>query len=261
MAKFTNLSQNFTMIPNWLINNQDISLKAKGLFIFLASKPDDFDFSADRISKMNKEGVSAINTCLRELESIGLLTRKKIKNNENKFVGIEYILSDKPIKKEVEETPVIESPLIEFPVNGFSTDGKPTNNNNKDYNKKDILLSEIKISDELATEYFVIANAFRNLFIKNSKEQGLVNLKDLENAKYHKWTNEVRLMIENDKVNIDILRDIHDFLSSYTEQAIFWKPNVRSISKLRLQVNNLIVAMNKDKAKQKAIKKQNTFTA
>ena len=83
MAKFTNLTQNFTMIPNWLINNHEISLKAKGLFIFLASKPNNFNFSAEGLSKLNKEGITSIKNCLQELENNGLLTRKKIKDNEN----------------------------------------------------------------------------------------------------------------------------------------------------------------------------------
>lgn len=113
MAKFTNLSQNFTMIPNWLINNQEISLKTKGLYIFLASKPDDFDFSAERISAMTKEGLSTIKSCLRQLEKIGLLDRKKIKNENNQFVGIEYFLQ-------------------EIPVGYFSAGGKVTDINNKD---------------------------------------------------------------------------------------------------------------------------------
>ena len=134
MAKFTNLSQNFTMIPNWLINNQEISLKAKGLFIFLASKPNNFNFSAKGLSKLNKEGVTSINNCLKELENIGLLIRKKIKGDDKRFIGIEYILMDKPLDGNT---------VSGKPTDGKPNVGKPTNINNKDLPKKEINNKEI----------------------------------------------------------------------------------------------------------------------
>lgn len=134
MAKFTNLTQNFTMIPNWLINNQNVSLKAKGLFIFLASKPNNFNFSAEGLSKLNKEGITSIKSCLKELENIGLLTRKKIKDNNNRFIGIEYILTDNPPNGKSDGGK---------PTDGKSTVGKPTNINNKDLPKKDLNKKEI----------------------------------------------------------------------------------------------------------------------
>lgn len=129
MAKFTNLTQNFTMIPNWLINNQNVSLKAKGLFIFLASKPNNFNFSAEGLSKLNKEGITSIKNCLKELENTGLLKRKKIKDNNNRFIGIEYILTDNPLDEKADGGK---------PTDGKPNVGKPTNINNKDLLKKDL---------------------------------------------------------------------------------------------------------------------------
>lgn len=262
MAKFTNLSQNFTMIPNWLINNQSISLKSKGLFIFLASKPNDFSFSIERIAKLNKEGENAIKTALKELEAVGLLIRKKFKGNDGLFSGIEYILTDTP-NFDKKQPCSDSSPSDENPSDGKSTSGKQSNINKKDFNKKDInniLLSEIKISDERSREeYFKIAESFRQLFIKNSKKQGLTNLKDLENAKYKTWTDTVRLMVESDKTSIERLREIRMFLDTDTEQAIFWKKNIRSINKLRLKINQLVIAINTDKEQAKTIKKQSTL--
>lgn len=135
-------------------------------------------------------------------------------------------------------------------------DIKPDTNNNN------ILLGKINPLDELANnEYYKVAEAFRQLFIKNREEQGVKSHANLEKAKYYDWIDEIRLMIEKDKCTIDQLRDIYDFLNGNTEQAIFWKPNIQSIDKLRSQFDKLIFAMNKDKIKQKAIKKQNTFTA
>ena len=44
-------------IPNDLLNSTKISFKAKGLFAYIQSKPDNWEFSAERISKQVKEGL------------------------------------------------------------------------------------------------------------------------------------------------------------------------------------------------------------
>ena len=40
-----NLKDNFTIVANEIINNKDISLKAKGLYVFMMSKPTSWKFS------------------------------------------------------------------------------------------------------------------------------------------------------------------------------------------------------------------------
>lgn len=141
--------------------------------------------------------------------------------------------------------------------NGNIEKRTPIPDNKTDSN---ILLSEIKISDERSKEeYYKIAESFRQLFMYNSMKQGLTNLKDLEKAKYKTWTDTVRLMVESDKTSIERLREIRLFLDTDTEQATFWKKNIRSINKLRLKINQLVIAINTDKEQAKTTKKQSTL--
>lgn len=108
-------NKGFTIVKNDIINSGKISLKALGLFLYLKSKPKDWRFSTIRIKNDIKDGLSSINTSMRELESLRLLERRKVKNERGQF-EISYIFLD--------EEPVIEIPSTENPVGGFSVIGE-----------------------------------------------------------------------------------------------------------------------------------------
>ncbi len=89
----------FTMVANDVLYRDDISLKAKGLFAYLFSKPDGWDFAARRIANECVEEYKAILAGLRELEKAGLLKRQKQGDGRMDYL-IEY--SDpQPRKNEV----------------------------------------------------------------------------------------------------------------------------------------------------------------
>lgn len=67
----------FTMLPNDVASWGSITLKAKGIYYYLYTKPDDWDFSVYRIAKEVKESEKTIRGGLRELEGVNLLKRKK----------------------------------------------------------------------------------------------------------------------------------------------------------------------------------------
>lgn len=92
MIKLIKPQSNFTTIPNHIINDNRLSFKAKGLFLYLISKPDGWNFSADRIANDCNDGKKSVLSGLKELEINGLLTRKNIRIN-GVFKGFDYSLS------------------------------------------------------------------------------------------------------------------------------------------------------------------------
>lgn len=68
----------FTQVANELLCNPSVSIAAKGMFAYLFSKPNDWDFSSDRIQNEHKDGKRAVLSALRELEQSGYLTRKRL---------------------------------------------------------------------------------------------------------------------------------------------------------------------------------------
>ncbi|QQV90525.1 transcriptional regulator [Polaribacter phage Danklef_1] len=121
---------------------------------------------------------------------------------------------------------------------------------NKQLNKRTIkpinntLLSKIKISDvpELELEYFQIAKAFQDLFIKNLKEKNTPS-KNQENAKYRNYVDPIRLMMKNDGITKEQITIVFQYLnSSRCENGDFsWKTNILSTSKLREKFTQLLL--------------------
>ncbi len=67
----------FTQIYNEILKEKRLSWKAKGVYCYIYSKPDDWDFSADRIKKEGQGGRKTVLSALNELEEIGYLERFK----------------------------------------------------------------------------------------------------------------------------------------------------------------------------------------
>ena len=53
---------NFTQVPNQIINDERVSLKAKGLYLYFVSKPDNWQFSLNGMASQLKESKPSIYT-------------------------------------------------------------------------------------------------------------------------------------------------------------------------------------------------------
>jgi len=67
----------FTQVSNKILNDKSLSWKAKGIWSYLYSKPEDWDFSGKRICKDSIDGKSATYSGIKELEQRGYIKRKK----------------------------------------------------------------------------------------------------------------------------------------------------------------------------------------
>lgn len=105
----------YGVIPTDVLNNKDLSLKARGLFGFIQSKPENWSFSTHRIAAQMVDGITSIKTTLKELELKGYLKRTPIKK-QGKYMGYDYTLYEKPL---------VENPPMEnAPVENLSTFSK-----------------------------------------------------------------------------------------------------------------------------------------
>ena len=76
----------FTQVANSVLNDKELSAKAKGLYAYLYSKPDGWDFSSYRIALDFKENQYAINTGLQELEKQGYLRRQRLSSGRVSYM-------------------------------------------------------------------------------------------------------------------------------------------------------------------------------
>lgn len=71
--------KNYTVVSRELINTPQLSARAKMIYVYIADKPKEWDFSYRRIAEHFKDGKAAIATALKELETEGFLIRKWVK--------------------------------------------------------------------------------------------------------------------------------------------------------------------------------------
>ncbi len=87
----------FTQVPNEIINDINVSLKAKGLYLYMVSKPDNWEFSLLGMVSQLKEGKTALLAIMNELIKFGYM--EKIKNRVNGRQSVnDYILHLEPTK-------------------------------------------------------------------------------------------------------------------------------------------------------------------
>ncbi len=124
MAKIR-INRDYGVAPNSLIDDERISLKAKGLYISIQNKPDDWNFSAIWLAGKSKDGKASIQSALQELEKFGWLERIK-KRDEKWQWDIEYILHSSPTVTENQTPSVTENQTRHR--DRFPVDGKSANN-------------------------------------------------------------------------------------------------------------------------------------
>lgn len=85
----------FVQIANEVLYRTDISFKAKGLFAYLFSKPEGWEFAGDRIVRETKDGRKIVFAALKELEEAGLLKRTRQPDGKMQY-RLEYAESQMP---------------------------------------------------------------------------------------------------------------------------------------------------------------------
>lgn len=115
---------NFTVIDNTVLQDTELTFKAKGLFAYLWSQSDEWNFYETEVVKHSKDGISSLRSGIHELEERGYLQRKRIRV-KGKLKDSMWILS---------ETPNLENLSLEN-LNLENSTLINTNSNNTNLNK------------------------------------------------------------------------------------------------------------------------------
>lgn len=112
-------SGNFVTVHKHFIYDSNLSAKAKGILLYLLSRPDDWKIYTSEIEKNMSDGQKSINSGVNELIKNKYIHRTQKRNDSGVFNGYEYLVYEKPT----------EMPLSEngFSENGLSANGKTEN--------------------------------------------------------------------------------------------------------------------------------------
>ena len=125
----------FTIINNGVLNNTQLSWKAKGLFAYLWSQSDSWDFYEVEVLKHSTDGRASLRAGLKELEEHGYLKRYRNRDDKGILRESKWILSEQPMF----DFPKLDKPTLDYPTLDnrtlTSTNQNNTNLNNTNLNE------------------------------------------------------------------------------------------------------------------------------
>lgn len=118
--------KNYTVMSNYHLRDQNLSLKAKGSLSFMLSLPEDWDYSLNGLCAICKEQETAIKNTLKELKDNGYLAIDKVRGDKGYFEYV-YNIYEQPLEITQEKNPGVENPPMEYP----QLENQPQINTNK----------------------------------------------------------------------------------------------------------------------------------
>jgi len=166
---------NFTIVSNTILRDSTISFKAKGLFCYMFSMSEDWNFTIKSIATQQKDGYDSISNSLKELKEFGYIEYEK----KSDGTGIYTLIDD----------PKTENPKLDNPIKGKTPPIKKEQldkNKNSKKSKHDIFIENLKSKVKIKSKVNS-TKTFRDMFNKLSNEQinrfGLAYIKHQEEKK------------------------------------------------------------------------------
>jgi len=137
MNKVNNkIKENFTTIPNSVIRNKTLSDRARFLFCYMASMPNDWQFYQSAMAKELNYSKDTLRKYMEELLTTGYLIREQ-RREKGKFDSYDYTINFSPC---MENTDTVKNGSGKIPNREKSTVTNKDleqrkNNTNKDFNK------------------------------------------------------------------------------------------------------------------------------
>lgn len=141
MATFRTVKQDgdFVLVHKKFIYDDKLSARAKGILLYLLSRPNDWQIYTSEIQKHMTDGIKSVNSAVKELMDGGYIKRTLKRSEKGTFKGYEYLVYEIPTETPFAENGQTENGLAEngqtenrqrHTTNNNSTNNDLTNNNN-----------------------------------------------------------------------------------------------------------------------------------
>ena len=160
----------FAQVSNLALRDENLSLKAKGLYSMIQSyiTIENFTLYKNTLIKQCKDKEGSFNTAWKELKDNGYLVQEKKRTSNGSFY-YEYDLLDEPFTTPQFSTPGFSTPGSSTP--GSSTPGKTGVYNNTDLNNTDFNNTDLSKGKNSTTEK--VEKEFVDTVIKKWNDIGL----------------------------------------------------------------------------------------
>ncbi len=134
----------FVTLDKTSIYDSNLSYKAKGILLYLLSRPDDWQIYETELVKHTSDGRDSVRSGLKELEDHGYIVRSRKRDKKGRLGEYEYIVYERP--NHIGLSNVGKTNI------GLSNVGKSNTTNNKDTNN-DLTKNNLNILSSDARPY------------------------------------------------------------------------------------------------------------
>ena len=216
--------KNYSTIHNGFLRRKDLSWKAKGIMAYILHLPDDWNVVLSEVVKNATEGQSAFDSGWKELKDAGYVKRQPVKHEKtNKILYWETVVTENvPEKSHSVENHTVENHGQDnhklLSTKELSTNKLNTNRDSPDSAKA-------KYDDD--SPYLKLAEYLYKRVKENNSKAPVPN--------FQGWADDIRKLVELDDNTVDEVKEVIDWCQSDD----FWKNNVMSANKLRVQFPKL----------------------
>lgn len=226
---------NFTVVPNPILRDKNLSVGAVGLYCFLFSHTAEFTITIEFIIGAFKDGKAAIKSKIKELEAAGYLIRERVKGDKGLFIGYNYELvleqADRLSDNGLSGRTVYVQPENRPHTNRLQSN---TNNNtsiNTEITKKINTKDTAQVKKPAPAKFSqLVENAFAPYLDLFKGEKTLPKNESQKIA----WKNTLSWFEKNDYD----LREVYAAIR-WARQDPFWQPNVLSLPALKTARNGI----------------------
>jgi hypothetical protein len=119
IIRVRNKTENFSIIDNRFVLDKNLSFKAKGILVYLLTRPNDWKVYIAEIASHSVDGIDSVKSGLKELKEAGYVVHRVVRE-KGKIIAHEYIVYETPLdakKADKEENttgilPEVENPLL-----------------------------------------------------------------------------------------------------------------------------------------------------
>ena len=235
----------FAQVSNLALRDENLSLKAKGLYSMIQSyiTIENFTLYKNTLIKQCKDKEGSFNTAWKELKDNGYLVQEKKRTSNGSFY-YEYDLLDEPFTTPQFSTPGFSTPGSSTP--GSSTPGKTGVYNNTDLSNTDLNNTDLSNTDSNKTSTTEkVEKEFINTVIERWNDIGLNVVRNIKGKRLDSLHARIKEYSKDDVLTVIENVKYSDFLKGNNNRN--WTADIDWI----LKPNNFIKVLegnyNKDK--------------
>jgi hypothetical protein len=108
--------RDYTVMNNTFLRDNKLSWKAKGLFAYILSLPEDWKIYLNELQTHATDGETSLRSAIKELTDNGYIIQKRLKDDKGRWASYAYQIIENPnVENPNVENPDMENPNVENP--------------------------------------------------------------------------------------------------------------------------------------------------